>query len=113
MMGAPNIETDVCPFYGWNYGYEHCPNFQKGTMARIERHHIVPRSQGGQDGPTITVCGWGNMAHCHKLLHQHVIHLHWTGDEWLWVMTPPCKHEKALQFSGWSPIAERIEVIGE
>lgn len=35
------------------------------------RHHIVPRSQGGTDGPTVPVCGRGNESGCHRLLHDH------------------------------------------
>lgn len=49
MMALPSIESAVCPFCG---------------RPASNRHHIVPRGQGGKDGPTVTVCGFGNAAGC-------------------------------------------------
>ena len=83
MMALPSIESAVCPFCG---------------RLASNRHHIVPRSQGGKDGPTVTVCGFGNAAGCHGLLHSHVLHLRPDGRGWWeWLRTDaPCKHEAAL-----------------
>lgn len=91
MMALPSIESAVCPFCG---------------RPASNRHHIVPRSQGGAHGPTVTVCGFGNAAGCHGLLHSHVLHLRPDGRGWWeWLRTDaPCKHEAALALPGWEPV---------
>ena len=52
----------------------YCGVCGKPTEAQ---HHIVYRSQGGADGPTISVCGRGNedATTCHGALHRHDLHL--------------------------------------
>ena len=95
MMALPSIESAVCPFCG---------------RPASNRHHIVPRSQGGKDGPTVTVCGFGNAAGCHGLLHAHRLHLRPSGDGWWeWLLTAePVKYDKALAMPGWM----RVEDLG-
>lgn len=36
------------------------------------RHHLVPKAQGGEDVPenTIPLCGQGNASGCHRLIHE-------------------------------------------
>ncbi|MCI8469332.1 MAG: HNH endonuclease [Eggerthellaceae bacterium] len=86
LMGRPAIEAPWCPFCGRPWS---------------SRHHIVPRSQGGAKGPTVTVCGMGNESGCHGLLHHHRLHLRWKGG-WEWLMTDRAvKYEAALAMEGW------------
>lgn len=104
MMRQPSIETELCAI---------C-KVRKAT----NRHHIVPRSQGGENGPTITVCGMGNASGCHGLLHAHKLHIRWGverisimhyGDHdwdfeegWQVLYTPhPTKYADALEMEGW------------
>lgn len=92
LMGRPSIEGPGCPFCGRPSG---------------ERHHIVPRSQGGADGPTVAVCGFGNAGGCHGLLHEHRLHLDWDDEAgwWRWLLTPePTKEQDALEMGGWRPV---------
>ncbi len=90
LMRGPSIESEWCPFCG---------------RPSTNRHHIVPRSRGGKDGPTVTVCGLGNASGCHGLLHQHRIHLDYDGGSWFWLLTDePCKDEKADLMSGWEEL---------
>lgn len=87
LMGAPSIEAVCCPFCGRMW---------------TERHHIVPRSAGGAEGPTVTVCGFGNADGCHGLLHSKRLHLDWRDGRWVWLMTEePTKEDRALQMDGW------------
>ena len=87
LMQGPSIDTVCCPFCG---------------RLASNAHHIVPRSHGGHNGPTVRVCGMGNASGCHGLLHSHQLHLRWTGTEWQYLYTPePTKYEKALQEEGW------------
>lgn len=89
MMGAPSVEGDLCAFCG---------------RPATNRHHVVPRSQGGAEGPTVCVCGMGNASGCHGLLHSHRLHLRWDdeGFRWLYLRTEePIKYDKALDMDGW------------
>lgn len=87
LMGKPSIETAGCAICG---------------ACMTERHHIVPRSQGGADGPTVTLCGWGNTGGCHGLAHAHKLHLYDFGDGWQYLITKePMKLEKAIEMGGW------------
>lgn len=89
MLSAPKIETFLCPFCG---------------KPATNRHHIIPRSQGGTDGPTVTVCGMGNASGCHGLLHSRKLHLRFNG-RWEFLRTEePTKYEKALEMGGWVPL---------
>lgn len=89
LMDAPSIETALCPFCG---------------RPSTNRHHIVPRSQGGHDGPTVTVCGMGNASGCHGRLHDHTLHLRYEG-RWEFLETEqPTKYQDALAMDGWGPL---------
>ena len=81
------------------------------------RHHIVPRSHGGTDGPTIAVCGNGNVSGCHGLLHAGRIYLRYKGGSWWFICpSPPCKVEKAHRLKGWQKIRvdkEETETYGK
>ena len=89
---APSIELPYCPFCG-----------KKAT----NRHHIVPRSQGGGDGATVTVCGMGNASGCHGLLHDHKLHMRYT-DHWEYFRSEePVKFQDALEMDGWRPLTTK------
>ena len=89
LMKAPSIEGNHCAFCG---------------RPATERHHVVPRSQGGSKGPTIPVCGMGNASGCHGLLHAHKLHPTYSellGWEYIYTQEP-MKYEKALEIKdGW------------
>lgn len=86
LMGKPSVEGDACPFCG---------------APATNRHHIVRRSQGGTGGPTIPVCGSGNLSGCHGRLHSERLHLRW-NDGWEWLYTSvPTKDADALDMEGW------------
>lgn len=63
-MEWPSIRQPFCGVCG------------KPTEAQ---HHIVYKSQGGHDGPTISVCGRGNedATKCHGALHRHDLHINY------------------------------------
>lgn len=89
LMEGPSIERPWCAFCG---------------RRATQRHHIVPRSRGGKDGPTVTVCGFGNSSGCHGKLHDHRLHLRWVG-RWEYLETErPTKYQDALDMEGWEPI---------
>lgn len=89
LFNAPSIETRLCPFCG---------------RPATNRHHIVPRSQGGHDGATITVCGMGNASGCHGKLHSLRLHLRWVG-HWEFLETKePTKYQTALTMEGWQKL---------
>lgn len=92
LYSMPSIHLGYCPFCG---------------KPPQNRHHIVPRSQGGHDGATVDVCGFGNASGCHGLLHSHRIHLRpdKTGEWWEWILLQaPAKYEVAIQKKGWVPV---------
>ena len=92
LMDKPSITGYCCPFCG-----------RRATQA----HHIVPRSLGGTDGPTVRVCGLGNASGCHGLLHQHRLHLRWNPEIewWEYLFTPEStKYQVALSMEGWRPV---------
>ena len=96
MMQAPSIPGVRCAFCG---------------RVPIERHHIIYRSQGGTDGPTVPVCGLGNASGCHGLLHAHILHLWWDDGAqcWMWLRTPePVKEQDALAMDGWRRLREPL-----
>lgn len=96
LMGKPSIEGDFCPFCG-----------RRATNA----HHVVPRSQGGADGPTVRVCGMGNASGCHGLLHSHRLHMRWDEESWQWLYLrteEPTKYDRALEMDGWKPLLEPL-----
>jgi len=86
LMSAPSIDTPYCPFCG---------------KRATQRHHIVARSQGGTNGPTVNVCGLGNASGCHGRLHSHTLHLRYI-DGWEYLETDePTKYQTALEMDGW------------
>lgn len=92
LMGKPSIETEGCAF---------CKRYP------VERHHIVPRSHGGKNGPTVTVCGFGNTSGCHGKLHSHRLHLRW-NEGWEYLETKePTKEMEALDMDGWTRLGGR------
>lgn len=83
-----------------------------GRHGRVERHHIVPRSAGGTEGPTVSLCGHGSnlsdgsgrMWH-HGAAHHHMLHFRFDGREWWYLVTAePTKYERALGMDGWEPM---------
>lgn len=57
-MAAPSYESRACPVCG--------------SPGPLERHHLVRRSQGGTDGPTVTLCH-----DCHMAVHAQRLHVRW------------------------------------
>ena len=64
----------------------YCGVCGKPTEAQ---HHIVYRSQGGHDGPTISVDGRGNEdpTTCHGALHRHDLHMRYDAKHGLYYFT--------------------------
>lgn len=63
-------------------------------------HHVVPRSQGGHDGPQLDLCGHGT-AGCHGRAEEKRLHFRWAG-RWEYLETTwPVKYEVALVLDGW------------
>lgn len=98
LMKGPSIETETCAFCGRAYP--------------LNKHHIVRRSAGGGDGPTVVCCGFGSNLrdadgryYCHGLLHAHMLHVRLVDGEWWYLRTKePTKYEKALEMDGWLPL---------
>lgn len=91
LMGRPDVKAvdGLCPF---------C------LRPATNRHHVVPRSQGGADGPLAEVCGLGNASGCHGLLHSMMLHLDWRGG-WVYLITDePTKDHVAMEMDGWEPV---------
>ena len=89
LFDAPSIATSLCPFCG---------------KRATNRHHIIPRSQGGHNGPTVDVCGMGNASGCHGKLHNHTLHLRYKGG-WEFLETDePTKYQDALAMDGWHKV---------
>lgn len=65
-----------------------------GRLAQ-NRHHVVPRSQGGSDGPTVPLCGMGNASGCHGEAHAHRIHFRYAGRWEVALTDKPTKIENA------------------
>lgn len=95
LMDAPSVKSDRCVFCG---------------RPAQSQHHVVFRSQGGTDGPTLSVCGFGNESGCHGLLHKHKLHPRYTAESgWEYIYTPEStKYERAIDTDdGWKPIKEK------
>lgn len=72
------------------------------SRPATNRHHIVPRSHGGEGGPTIPVCGMGNTSGCHGMLHDGRLHLWYSGGFWAYRYDAlGSKIEAALETRGW------------
>lgn len=67
----------------------------------VEKHHIVPRGQGGAKGPQAHVCGFGNTSGHHGMAHAGRLHFRW-GQGWEILETDtPTKMQDALDMDGW------------
>ena len=89
LYSAPSIRTAYCVFCG---------------RPATNQHHVVPRSQGGTDGATLSVCGLGNASGCHGKLHSHKLHVRYQ-DGWQYLETKqPTKYQDALSMDGWRNI---------
>ena len=92
LMDKPSIRTPRCAFCGRKAG---------------SNHHIVPRSQGGTKGPTVTVCGTDNITGCHGLLHHHMLYLDWDEASGWWKfikLDRPVRMDEAMSLQGWIPM---------
>lgn len=67
--------------------------------ARVTKHHAVPRSQGGTNGPQLHLCGSGTTG-CHGKAEDKRLHFRYEG-AWQYLETLPMKYEKALEAQGW------------
>ena len=86
---APSIRSETCVFCG---------------RPATEQHHVVFRSQGGEGGATISVCGFGNTSGCHGLLHKRKLHVRYgyKVGTWEFLRTKqPTKYQDALAMDGW------------
>lgn len=92
LMGAPSVGGLRCAVCG---------------RYPAERHHIVFRSQGGADGPTVPLCGFGNASGCHGLAHAYKLHFRYDGCWRYIVMDKSTKYEQALKSDGWVPLLPR------
>ena len=97
-----------------------------GRYGRVEEHHVVKRSHGGKEGPTIMLCGFGNNLKdadgrylCHGRAEQHMLHFRWHAADpregewdadggffgegwWEYLETKvPMKYGNALLLGGW------------
>lgn len=82
-------------------------------FPHIERHHVVFRSQGGEDGPTLDLCsaGGNNLRDargritCHGAAHHRMLHFRLVDGQWWYMRTrEPTKYERALEMPGWRPL---------
>lgn len=95
LIDKPSLKSDWCVFCGRPKGSD---------------HHVVPRSQGGTNGATMSVCGFGNESGCHGLLHSHKLNVRWSDEKdcWEYLYTQePTKYQNALELEGWKPIRIR------
>ena len=80
---------------------DHTPPWCSWCGAQsVTFHHIVPRSQGGKDGPRITLCGHGT-AGCHGKAEDKRLHLKWDDGWWGLETAQPTKYDTALELEGW------------
>jgi len=86
LMGAPSITGPYCALCG-------------DTPTTL--HHLVPRSQGGVDGPVISLCGHGTAGH-HGAAEDKRLHFYWDGKNLFYLETHrPTKYDRALYIGGW------------
>lgn len=95
-----------------------------GRTSPLNLHHVVFRSHGGKEGPTIMLCGNGNSSGCHGLAHSGRLFFRWVkapfwdtwnegtrgalgmpaigGGHWeCLVLDEPTKIETAWSMDGW------------
>ena len=102
LMDMPDCGTDTCVVCG---------------RLATNRHHVVPRSLGGHDGPTVALCGSGTTG-CHGLAELKRLHFRFVKDKlieiepnteswttygwWEFLITPePVSYWEALKMDGW------------
>lgn len=98
LMDGPSIDTPCCAFCGRRFP--------------LERHHVIRRSAGGSNGPTIVCCGFGSNLRdangrilCHGAIHHHMLHVRLVDGKWWYLRTAePTKYERALEMDGWKPL---------
>lgn len=92
-----------------------------GRTSPVEEHHVVKRSQGGKDGPTVMLCGFGNNLkdadgrfYCHGRAEHRMLHFRWVDGEyfgdgwWEYLVTKvPMKYDLALMLGGWRRLGGR------
>lgn len=73
----PTNEYDRANMAGYSVSFDPPRCAVCGRVSPLNSHHVVFRSHGGTDGPTITLCGEGNNAkdadgrwYCHGLAHH-------------------------------------------
>ena len=62
------------------------------------KHHVVPRSQGGTDGPVLELCGDGARG-CHGKAEGRRLHFDWR-DGWCY-FEGAMRYMDALDSEGW------------
>ena len=95
-----------------------------GAVSPLNAHHVVFRSHGGTDGPTISLCGNGNTSGCHGLAHHNRLFFRFVpvpldssefnrkelpghtiaygGGHWEYLITDePTKVDDAMSSDGW------------
>ena len=88
LMAAPSV-----PRHEW------CPTCGRATETTC--HHIVPRAQGGHDGPTVYLCGHGTRG-CHGAAEDRRLHFAYRDGAWYFRTTDvPTKYETALTLPNW------------
>lgn len=73
-------------------------------------HHVVEKSQGGANGPTLTLCGSGTTG-CHGKCKTRNLHFRWDPDAggwWFLETEEPHKYEKTLDLCGWRRIPGQV-----
>lgn len=99
LMDKPSVDGECCAICG---------------RYPAERHHIVFRSQGGTDGPTIPLCGFGNNLkdaegkyYCHGRAHHGMLHFKFEDGGWWYALTNPMKYEAALKHGEWRMVGQQ------
>lgn len=87
LMSATTIRGDRCIVCG---------------RPASENHHLVYRSHGGKDGPTVPLCGFGNTSGCHGAVHANRLHFRYMNGQLEYLLTDePVKVDAARSMSGW------------
>ena len=92
LLQAPDCESEMCAICG--------------QQLATNRHHIVPKGIGGrrEEGPTVCVCGNGNVSGCHKLFHDNKVYMRYVG-------TQKHGHWEYVKFKGKGGTNNIMEVI--
>lgn len=122
---VPLNEYDRANMAGYSVSYDPPRCAVCGNVSPLNAHHVVFRSHGGTDGPTITLCGNGNTSGCHGLAHHNRLFFRWVpvpvdaaeisrtvlsgraiahgGGHWEYLITDePTKIDKAMSTNeGW------------